>query len=188
MTTRNEHLNSITMWSVWGIGRLSTRTPRLCGSWCRTWQDIAPRPTSLCSSWCTCSTFRGVRPHWSIYVQTVSWTQHFQFIGSLDRVFWVTLTANSDNFCTQHEPAGVRNPYGASSDLLRSDTESLGEWSRTFRRMVLTLPSRVKQFKKNLGLFDRSPNDAAPYSTKPMAATPLWHQSFFDQQMHTLLT
>ena len=102
----NQHLNSVAMCSVWGSDRLSTRTPPLCIRWCRTWQDIAPRPTSLCSSGCTCCTFRVVRPHWSIYVHTVSSTQDFQFIGSLGRVFWVTLTANSDNFCTQHEPAG----------------------------------------------------------------------------------
>jgi len=101
----NEHLNSVKTWSVWGSGRLSTRTPRLFVSWCRTWQDIAARPTSLCSSGCACCTFRPVRPQWPIYVPTVSSAQHFQFTGSLDRVFWVTVTADSDNFCTQHEPA-----------------------------------------------------------------------------------
>lgn len=66
----NEHLNSVTMWSAWGSGRLSTRTPRLCVSWCRTRQGVAPRPTSLCSSGCACCTFRVVRPHWSTYVCT----------------------------------------------------------------------------------------------------------------------
>jgi hypothetical protein len=90
-----------------------------------------------------------------------------------------------------NRPAGIRNRYGASSRVLRSDRESLGKWSRTFRRIVLPLPSRVKQFK-NLGLFDHkdsttiwnvachSPNDAAPHSTRPMATTPLWEFSVWD--------
>ena len=81
---------------------------------------------------------------------------------------------------------GFNNRYGAKLDLLRIGIVSLGEWTPTFRLIVLRLPSRVKRFKKNLGLLghkesttirnveSHSPNYAAPRYTRPTAATLLW--------------
>jgi hypothetical protein len=78
-----------------------------------------------------------------------------------------------------------RKSYVSSRDVKIVCPPALGEWYRTFRRIVLPIPPRAQHFKKNLGLFDHkkstnirnveshSPNDAAPHSVRPMATTPL---------------